>query len=93
MRKLGFSEEWIARTVAFYEGAKTAVLVNGEQTPEFEIERGVRQGCPMAPYLYLFFHDVLGYMLSDPAYGIEGLRLPDPQFLKNLSSPTTPQYF
>lgn len=82
MRKLGFSDEWIARTAAFYEDAKTSVLVNGIPTPEFDLERGVRQGCPMAPYLFLFAQDTLGYMLSDPVYAIEGLQLPDSSVLR-----------
>jgi len=65
MEKLGFNREWIAQTLAFYEGAKTSVLVNRSQTQEFDLERGVCQGCPMAPYLFFFVQDVLRHMLSD----------------------------
>lgn len=35
------------------------------------IYRGVQWGCLIAPYLYLVA-DVLGLMLTDPKYGIEG---------------------
>ena len=59
MRTQGFSEEWISWTSSLYKGAHTSVLVNGQPGPEFEMERGVRQGCPLAPYLYLFVADVL----------------------------------
>jgi hypothetical protein len=31
----------------------------------------------MAPYLYLFFSDVLTYMFNDAKYDINGLTLPD----------------
>src|SRR4051794_29053226 len=81
MQKLGICEEWIAQTATFYKGATSAVMVNGTATPEFELERGVRQGCPMAPYLYLFVQDVLGYMLCDLIHNIEGLTLPDSSIL------------
>jgi hypothetical protein len=41
------------------------------------MERVVCQGCPIAPCLYLFVVDVLGHMIFDPRYGIEGLTLPN----------------
>lgn len=36
----------------------------------------VRHGCPLAPYLFIICVDVLEYMINDPKYGVEGLRLP-----------------
>ena len=54
MLKMGFDPQWVQWTIVFYEGACTLVLVNGETSEEFEMERGIRQGCPMAPYLHLF---------------------------------------
>ncbi len=30
----------------------------------------------MAPYLFILATDVLGYMLANPKYGVEGLSLP-----------------
>lgn len=36
----------------------------------------MRQGCPLAPYLFILTIDVLGYMLADPKYRVEGLALP-----------------
>jgi hypothetical protein len=54
MKTLGFSEQWIDWTSIFYQGAEISVLVNGQPGEKFNMERGVRQGCPLAPYLYLF---------------------------------------
>jgi hypothetical protein len=77
MIKLGFSEKWVSWTAALYKGAHSSMLVNGKKLPKFEIHRSVRQGYPLAPYLYLFILDVLSYMINDPVYGVNGLTLPD----------------
>jgi hypothetical protein len=82
MLKLGFSAQWIEWTATFYQEAETQVLVNGHTGTKFELERGVRQGCSMAPYMYLFVQDILGYMICDPANGIEGLILPNNSILR-----------
>lgn len=82
MRELDFHEEWIAQTAALYEGARSSVLVNGKQTQEYELERGVRRGCPMVPYIFFFVQEVFGYMLCDPDFEIEGSTIPDSSTLR-----------
>jgi hypothetical protein len=49
------------------------VVVNGQKGKSFQMERAIRQRCPITPYLYLFVVDVLGYMISNPRYRIEKL--------------------
>lgn len=77
MTKLGFSEKWISWTSSLYRDAESSILVKGNRLPSFPVQRSVRQGCPMAPYLYLFFSDILTYMINDRIYEIRGLTLPD----------------
>jgi len=49
---MGFLAKWIQWTFTLYENAKTNVMVNGAiRTKKFSMERGVKQGCPLAPYL------------------------------------------
>ena len=48
------------------------------------MERGVRHGCPLAPYLYMYVADVLGHMISDPKHGIQGLLMPDGSELREV---------
>jgi hypothetical protein len=50
--------------------------MNGEIWEVFSLHRAVRQGCPLAPYLFILAIDVLGYMLQDPKAEVEGLTLP-----------------
>jgi hypothetical protein len=77
MRKMGFADIFIAWIMALYKEASALVLLNGAAGPTFELERSVRQGCPLAPYLYLLIADVLGHMLEDPKRGVQGFTLPD----------------
>ncbi len=53
------------------------MVVNGERGEAFTMERAIHQGCLLTPYLYLFITDVMGYMVLDPSYEIEGLILLD----------------
>jgi hypothetical protein len=75
MRKLGFLNLWRCWTTFLYKEAKTTMVVNGEKGEA--LMKKVHQRCFLTPYLYLFVTDVLGYMISNPAYGIEGLTLPN----------------
>jgi hypothetical protein len=52
-----------------------SVGLNGLMSPAFKLSRSVRQGCPLAPFLYLSIADYLGYVLGGE--GVEGIALPD----------------
>jgi hypothetical protein len=41
----------------------------------FPLARSVRQGCPLAPYLFILATDILGHMLEDQRFGVKGLSL------------------
>lgn len=60
MRKLGFEESFICWTASLYQDLTSSVIVNGEASLEFTLGRAVRQGCPLATYLYLLVANVLG---------------------------------
>jgi mannosylglycoprotein endo-beta-mannosidase len=76
MSKLGFSDTWVRWVKSLYFEASSAIRVNGITGPNFQLHRSVRQGCPLAPYLFILATDVLGYMMAIPKYRVEGLALP-----------------
>jgi hypothetical protein len=61
---------------SLYREATSTIKINGVPSPDFQLQRSVRQGCPLAPDLFILATNVLGHMLGDPKYGVEGLSLP-----------------
>ncbi|KAL3679635.1 hypothetical protein R1sor_022591 [Riccia sorocarpa] len=53
LRAMGFSEVTIARIRGLMVGGSSKVLANHAFTKSFKIKRGVRQGCPLAPLLFV----------------------------------------
>ena len=51
--QMGFGGKWRAWIKGLVSTAKCSVLVNGTPTKEFRMERGVRQGDPIAPFLFI----------------------------------------
>ena len=58
---MGFPQQWIFGVAALYRSTSSAVTIGGYVGRSFDISRSVRQGCPLAVYLYLF----VGEALSD----------------------------
>ncbi|KAL3692706.1 hypothetical protein R1sor_006357 [Riccia sorocarpa] len=52
LEALGSGQETITLFQGLMVGAEAVVHVNGSFTKDFSMERGVRQGCPLAPFLF-----------------------------------------
>jgi hypothetical protein len=53
--------DWVMSCVT---SANFAVLINGEATKFFKSERGLCQGCPLSPYLFIMIMEGLSLLLS-----------------------------
>ena len=54
-----------------------SVLINGQPSPKFKSFRGIRQGCPMSPYLFVLTINELSILLNEAlqANQLQGISL------------------
>ncbi|GJS61786.1 RNA-directed DNA polymerase, eukaryota, reverse transcriptase zinc-binding domain protein [Tanacetum coccineum] len=63
MAKLGFGIRWCNWIKGCLQHARSSVLVNGSPTVEFEISRGLRQGDPLSPFLFILAMEGLNALI------------------------------
>lgn len=80
LNKMGFPTKFVHMISLLFTDAAAAVKVNGVPSPQFVIERRVRHGCPLAPYLFIIISKVLNLMVMKEAVAgqVKGIRLPFP---------------
>ncbi|XP_071712651.1 uncharacterized protein [Rutidosis leptorrhynchoides] len=73
----GFGDRWIKWINACLSSATLSVLINGSPTKEFKIQKGVRQGDPLAPYLFLLAAECLNMLTKTVVRNnsFEGIRV------------------
>ena len=59
-----------------YHSATSQVLLVGGRGPSFALSRSIRQGCPLAPFLFLFFAETMSVYLTAEEVGLRGLQMP-----------------
>ena len=65
LRFFNFGPTFISYIKTLYSNISSCVSVNGQYTEWFPIERGVRQGDPSSPYLYLVCAEILSLMIRN----------------------------
>jgi hypothetical protein len=63
MGRMGFDARWIKLIMMCVTSAQYAVLVNGSPCGNITPSRGIRQGDPISPYLFLICAEALSSML------------------------------
>ncbi|KAH9769616.1 reverse transcriptase domain-containing protein [Citrus sinensis] len=82
MQQLGFSANWVNLIMNCISTASFSVLINGEAKGLIYPQRGLRQGCPLSPYLFIICAEVFSNLLmqAEKQKLIQGLK-----FSRNLS--------
>uniref|UniRef100_A0A453CB40 Reverse transcriptase domain-containing protein n=1 Tax=Aegilops tauschii subsp. strangulata TaxID=200361 RepID=A0A453CB40_AEGTS len=65
MQKLGFSQRWVDWIMACVMSVRYSVNFNGTLLDSFAPSRGLRQGDPLSPFLFLFVADGLSTLLRN----------------------------
>ena len=79
LERMGFGSKWIKWINWCISTASFSVMVNGSPTGFFRSSRGLRQGNPLSPYLFVIGMEVLSCLLKRAMEGnfIFGCRLGD----------------
>ena len=65
LQHFNFGDTFIKWINLFYNHSTSCTINNGHLSDFFPIERGVRQGCPIYPYLFIVCIELLSFEISN----------------------------
>lgn len=70
IKELGIGPRMIRWIGSLYMNPSASVKVNGNLSPQFKMQNGTRQGCPLSPLLFvLTLEPLLGNIRNNPDIG------------------------
>ena len=74
IRSMGFHDKWISLIMMCVTTVSYSVLINGDPKGKITPSRGLRQGDPISPYLFLICAEGLSAMLKKEERGVRRLQ-------------------
>ncbi|WZZ33856.1 hypothetical protein YC2023_017257 [Brassica napus] len=65
LRAAGLSADWVGRIMECVAGPEMSILWNGEKSESFKPSRGLRQGDPLSPYLFVLCMERLCHLIDE----------------------------
>lgn len=88
LTKFGFGNYFCRAVRTLYRNNNSAVKLKFGTSPRFSLSRGIRQGCPISPYLFLIASQLLALHISND--NLQGITIDDKQILiSQLADDTT----
>ena len=69
LEKMGFRKKWIRWIKWCVSTARFSVLINGTSSGFFQSSRGLRQGDPISPYLFVVVMEALSCLVKRAVNG------------------------
>lgn len=68
MEVMGCGEKWRRWIKDCLQSARSSVLLNGNPTTEFQLQRGLRQGDPLSSFLFILIMEGLRVCMEDATH-------------------------
>ena len=64
LNNIRFCQETIKLIMSYISSTSTSILFNGSKMEEFKPSRGIRQGDPISPYIFILCMEFLGALIN-----------------------------
>ena len=79
LKAFGFQRDFCRWISILYKNIKSCVIVNGQVSSWFSVERGCRQGDPISPYLFILCAEILALTVRENS-DIQGITINGTQY-------------